>query len=259
MAIPTIAWDESAPLGLSEKKQGASRIRELKTQIRELFEVDHHLETTNTPAYTGWSTFTGWHKKVTFYEQDSDQIASENTGVMYAKEVDSKAELFWYDEQDNVIQLTSKGNFVAGMKYEVRVYSGLSANIPTGWVVCDGNGSTPNLLDKFVRGINSRLTEPKTNSSPVSNNTRTLVTANLPSHTHTVNAESSHRHNLIFTYGAGSSTYLDSCDFDISKIGYFTGLIPSAGEHTHTINNTGDGRGYDNRPSFWEGIFIMKT
>ena len=32
------------------------------------------------------------------------------------------------------------------------MWSGATNNIPSGWVLCDGNNSTPNLQDRFIVG-----------------------------------------------------------------------------------------------------------
>jgi len=42
--------------------------------------------------------------------------------------------------------------FVAGM---IMLWSGSSATIPTGWVLCDGTNSTPDLRNRFVVGATS--------------------------------------------------------------------------------------------------------
>jgi hypothetical protein len=37
----------------------------------------------------------------------------------------------------------------------IAMWSGATANIPSGWVICDGNNSTPDLRDKFVVGASA--------------------------------------------------------------------------------------------------------
>ena len=53
-------------------------------------------------------------------------------------------------------QLVNKGYvdslFVSGM---IMIWSGSIANIPSGWLLCDGNNGTPNLSGKFVLGYGS--------------------------------------------------------------------------------------------------------
>ncbi len=40
------------------------------------------------------------------------------------------------------------------------MWHGLIANIPAGYIICDGNNSTPNLLAKFVEGVATAGTNP---------------------------------------------------------------------------------------------------
>lgn len=40
------------------------------------------------------------------------------------------------------------------------MWHGTIANIPSGWIICDGNGGTPNLLAKFVEGVATAATNP---------------------------------------------------------------------------------------------------
>ena len=40
------------------------------------------------------------------------------------------------------------------------MWSGTIANIPSGWLICDGNNGTPNLLAKFVKGVATAGTDP---------------------------------------------------------------------------------------------------
>jgi len=42
------------------------------------------------------------------------------------------------------------------------MWSGTLASIPAGWVLCDGNSGTPNLLSRFVQGVPDSSTDPGT-------------------------------------------------------------------------------------------------
>ena len=42
----------------------------------------------------------------------------------------------------------------------IAIWHGTIANIPSGWVICDGNNSTPNLLTKFIEGVATAVTDP---------------------------------------------------------------------------------------------------
>ena len=41
-------------------------------------------------------------------------------------------------------------------------WSGALSSIPSGWLLCDGNNGTPNLIDRFLQGITTSTTEPGT-------------------------------------------------------------------------------------------------
>lgn len=113
----------------------------------------------------------------------------------------------------------------------IAMWSGTNANIPSGWVLCDGNNSTPDLTDRFVLG---RAAASNTGSTGGAN-TVTLAEANLPSHTHSIS---------ITTDGAGGHTpagTLDSSNNHTHGAGNF--VTSNDGDHTHTLSgntsNTG--------------------
>lgn len=45
------------------------------------------------------------------------------------------------------------------------MWAGTIADIPDGYVICDGNAGTPNLLAKFVEGVATAATDPGTTGS----------------------------------------------------------------------------------------------
>jgi hypothetical protein len=53
----------------------------------------------------------------------------------------------------------------------IAIWTGTIANIPSGWVICDGNNGTPNLLAKFVEGVASAITDPGTTGGALSKTT----------------------------------------------------------------------------------------
>lgn len=42
----------------------------------------------------------------------------------------------------------------------ILMWSGTITDIPTGWLLCDGTSGTPNLVGKFIRGVNTASTNP---------------------------------------------------------------------------------------------------
>lgn len=103
MTIPTVSWDETAPAGNTSINLGDNRIRELKTQLREVIEVDHKF------GSSGQDADNGKHNKCSFLEQANLGTGSVGEPILGAQTVSGKAELVFTDEDDNDIQLTSSG------------------------------------------------------------------------------------------------------------------------------------------------------
>jgi microcystin-dependent protein len=61
------------------------------------------------------------------------------------------------------------------------MWSGSIANIPSGWLLCNGSSGTPDLRDRFIVGAGSTYAPGNTGGFA----TYSLSTAQLPSHTHT--------------------------------------------------------------------------
>lgn len=51
------------------------------------------------------------------------------------------------------------------------LWHGTIASIPSGWVICDGNNGTPNLLGKFVEGVATAATDPGSTGGTTSKTT----------------------------------------------------------------------------------------
>ncbi|MDD5431111.1 MAG: tail fiber protein [Candidatus Pacebacteria bacterium] len=120
------------------------------------------------------------------------------------------------------------------------------ASVPAGWLLCDGNNGTPNLIDRFVYGAS---TVTATGGSA----TYSITTANLPSHSHSISAGStgsggSHSHSYSGTFDY-SSTHYHTVHVYISGSGGhamgYTTVNPTwspecqyAGNHSHTVTTT---------------------
>ena len=252
--VPTISWDEVSPPGFQSKSLGAGRIREMKTQLRELIEVDHYIDDSGNESY--W----GQHKRTSFYPLTSNPIPPANTGMIYVKVVSSYPELFWIDEDLNYFQITSGINLIAGMVGEVRMYKGTLASIPSGWALCDGAGGRPNLINKFVKGVATAITEPGTSGG---SNTTTLIEANLTAHTHSGTlAPGGGLHGTGHVITSSSSAGATSVIGLITPTGGSAGilsLIIGGGSHSHTTDDSGTGTALDIRPAYYECAFIIKT
>lgn len=130
------------------------------------------------------------------------------------------------------------------------------ADIPSGWVLCDGNNGTPNLLNRFLRGAPSGSDPGGTGGT----HSYTLSTAQLPSHSHSPNMYSNGTHDHIFaTDDQGWNE--DDNGIKPSGSGYGGATSTTNGDHTHSANSstTGSDNAVDNRPAFHELAYIMKA
>jgi len=103
MTIPSTSWDESSPAGSQGIKLGDNRIRELKTQIREVVDVDHKFDS------SGQDSDMGKHNKVSFLEAADIGTGAEGKTILGGQTVNSKCELVYTDEDDNDVVITSGG------------------------------------------------------------------------------------------------------------------------------------------------------
>jgi hypothetical protein len=137
----TRTWDaayEAYPAATDLVSEGDDRIRNLKTDTRERFAKDHYFDIAGTDADHGE------HSKVTLRVGSAPTQAADK-GMLYAKDVSSKAELFYRDEDGNEVQLTSGGKILvaSGAKLVTFTHTG---NV-TGDQSITGVGFTPtNLL-----------------------------------------------------------------------------------------------------------------
>ena len=69
----------------------------------------------------------------------------------------------------------------------IMMWSGATSNIPSGFVLCDGTNSTPDLRDRFVVGAGSSYAVGATGG----NSSTTLSSANLPAHSHSFSGSTS--------------------------------------------------------------------
>ena len=120
----------------------------------------------------------------------------------------------------------------------IAMWSGASNAIPSGWVICDGNNSTPNLTDKFIKASGTAGT---TGGSTTSGAT-TLSTSQIPSHKHNLNGNNANTGATNSTWATiQSTTNTVSSPNPVQNTG-------GGGSHTHSVE-----------PPYYTLIFIMKT
>ena len=165
--------------------------------------------------------------------------------------------------QTQINTLTTSVSNVASMPSgAIIIWSGAANAIPTGYVICDGNNSTPNLRNSFVLGAGDTYAVGATGGS---------ADAIVPAHTHALTA-------------ASTSTASRTGTFDTSKPNAATGIVSVAAtgigpagdgsqysgarysidaSHSHTLSGSTDSTGSSatnaNLPPYYALCYIMKT
>jgi hypothetical protein len=228
-------------------------------------------ETTMVQDYSGTRSF------VKLYENNAERLRTTSTGVTVTGTVSATS-------------FTGSGANLTGIEGVpqgvIVMWSGQTSAIPSGWALCDGTNGTPNLTNKFIRGATT-----SNELSTGGQDSVTLATGNIPSHTHsfsgTTNTTGSHAHTgSTASAGAhthtissiGSLAYPQNSGNQGNQAGYGRGgtlTTNSAGAHTHTLTinangnhshtisgttgSTGSGSAFDNKPAYMALAYIMKT
>jgi len=121
----------------------------------------------------------------------------------------------------------------------IALWSGSTGTIPSGWVICDGTNSTPDLRDRFIVGAGNSYAVDATGGS----NTVTLSEANLPGHTHSVSgttdSDGAHTHNVSGnTSSSGNHTHTLSGNTSNSGNHTHNGSTSNTGNHSHNVGST---------------------
>jgi microcystin-dependent protein len=149
----------------------------------------------------------------------------------------------------------------------IAMWSGAINAVPSGWRLCDGTNSTPDLRDRFIVGAGSTYAVGNTGGSA----TVTLNESQIPGHTHVISATTSsagahthtatgggHTHFLVSSSGPNSvltgsnylsfsanvsSGLLENENFEYQLRGTpaeaTTGLTGGSGAHSHTTDSQG--------------------
>jgi hypothetical protein len=137
--------------------------------------------------------------------------------------------------------------FVAGM---IMLWSGSSASIPSGWLLCDGSNSTPDLRNRFVVGAGSTYAVNATGGS---------ADAIVVSHTHTATVtDPGHAHNISVNAGGGSSFAFDAATNFIANTTAFFSLSQTTGISVSN-STTGSSGTNANLPPYYALCYIMKA
>ena len=142
----------------------------------------------------------------------------------------------------------------------ISMWSGTIASIPTGWVLCNGSNSTPDLRNRFIIGAHSDnvgvANTTITGSSTLTGGTKDAI---VVSHTHTATSAVSdpgHAHTANGFGGSqpGLTTSGTPINGQSATSTAVTGITVST-----TIASTGSSGTDQNLPPYYALAFIMKT
>ena len=155
------------------------------------------------------------------------------------------------------VQTALSSSFTTGM---IMMWSGTIATIPTGWVLCNGSNSTPDLRNRFVIGAHTDSAgvaySTVTGSNTTSGGTKD---ASVVSHTHTATvSDPGHSHTLTNlatfsdTVSGGGITIQTRTNSNNTTATATTGI---------TVANSTEGSSGTNAnlPPYYALAFIMKT
>lgn len=271
-------WDasyEASPADNDQVSEGALRIRNLKRDIRQRMEIDHDWDDT---------TDAGKHLKVTFRDPlGAKPTAVADEGYLYTKDVSSKAELHWEDEDGNELQLTSAGKIIESALQSKSFFPSGTPMVfyqdtaPPGWTISAGvdehsirltkgssaggqtggtSGGTHNFSDQFANlaegatpGVGDHVI---TQAELPSVN---LTAQSVGSHSHTVNTASTDG-------GAGADVVLTSDPTARNSVHTNHSATDPAGSHGHTVplggSDTAHGHSVDLRVKWAACIIASK-
>ena len=148
--------------------------------------------------------------------------------------------------------------------------------VHTNWKLCDGadyypsrfGGSrmirTPDLRNRFVAGAGDGNTSYYRFGETGGANSVSITTAQMPSHSHSMTSNGAHTHHVQVSRGNDTNYSSDFGGPFTHGWGYThsrkwsADSTSNAGEHTHTLSNTGSGTAHENRPPYYALAFIMR-
>jgi hypothetical protein len=178
-------------------------------------------------------------KKYLWWDFDSPNTLQESDTMPTLNDDDGDRLIFINEDGVHQIAMQPSSlniNAIESFKGIIVMWSGAEVDIPSGWVLCDGNNSTPDLRNRFIVGAGDTYAVADTGGE----DEHTLTVAEMPAHTH--NYEKYPRDG-------------DECP---DNGGPHDIIGDKSGTQTAT-SSTGGGSAHENRPPYYALCFIMKT
>jgi len=155
------------------------------------------------------------------------------------------------------VQTALASAFSSGM---IMMWSGTIATIPTGWVLCNGSNSTPDLRNRFVIGAHSDTSgvayTTVTGSNTTTGGTKDAINV---SHTHTLTVtDPGHSHTMSPAYQSGTNSGQTGRN-DGSQSTWNSSTQSATTGITVGISTEGSSGTNQNLPPYYALAFIMKT
>ena len=149
--------------------------------------------------------------------------------------------------------LTGIVSFVSGM---IILWSGNTGNIPSGWVLCDGSNSTPDLRNRFVIGAGSSYNPGNTGGATTDNISVSVSGSDTVSFNTTLYSDS-----WAYNYNTSASwNYVTLMTRYNSSYGTGRARVQVPLNVSDTVNISGTGSAtVDTVPPYYALCYIMKT
>jgi hypothetical protein len=148
----------------------------------------------------------------------------------------------------------------------IGMWSGTIATIPSGWYLCNGSNSTPDLRNRFIIGADADVTSiAKTSVTGTGTQTGGTKDATAISHTHTATStvtDPGHNHNILPTLAgttANFGSYLQTATTSGSFGSANTASATTGISVATSVSTTGSSGTDANLPPYYALAFIMKS